>query len=102
MALKRRAQILPQQPAAANLAAGARRRDQGPLGLRAGTPAAEAGTRFRLLRGPVLDRPAPARPDDLHGLDRKSTRLNSSHANISDAVFCMKKKMDIQGIGDGN
>src|SRR3712207_8032448 len=39
--------------------------------------------------------PAPARcrgqtrqPD----LDRKSTRLNSSHANISYAVFCLKKK----------
>src|SRR3712207_8489680 len=27
-----------------------------------------------------------------HGLDRKSTRLNSSHANISYAVFCLKKK----------
>src|ERR1035437_6226487 len=26
-----------------------------------------------------------------HGLDRKSTRLNSSHANISYAVFCLKK-----------
>src|SRR3712207_7507182 len=25
------------------------------------------------------------------GLDRKSTRLNSSHANISYAVFCLKK-----------
>src|SRR3712207_6912014 len=25
--------------------------------------------------------------------DRKSTRLNSSHANISYAVFCLKKKM---------
>src|SRR3712207_8465023 len=31
---------------------------------------------------------------DRHGgrLDRKSTRLNSSHANISYAVFCLKKK----------
>src|SRR5258707_11282074 len=28
---------------------------------------------------------------DAHG-DRKSTRLNSSHANISYAVFCLKKK----------
>src|SRR3712207_7017567 len=28
----------------------------------------------------------------LTGLDRKSTRLNSSHANISYAVFCLKKK----------
>src|SRR3712207_8155112 len=28
--------------------------------------------------------------------DRKSTRLNSSHANISYAVFCLKKKKQIQ------
>src|SRR3712207_7804961 len=27
-----------------------------------------------------------------YGSDRKSTRLNSSHANISYAVFCLKKK----------
>src|SRR3712207_8699388 len=27
------------------------------------------------------------------GPDRKSTRLNSSHANISYAVFCLKKKI---------
>src|SRR5947209_15842301 len=27
-----------------------------------------------------------------NGLDRKSTRLNSSHANISYAVFCLTKK----------
>src|SRR3712207_7480401 len=34
-------------------------------------------------------------PGDVRGLgagDRKSTRLNSSHANISYAVFCLKKK----------
>src|SRR3712207_8171887 len=30
-------------------------------------------------------------------LDRKSTRLNSSHANISYAVFCLKKKNDVLG-----
>src|SRR3712207_8025483 len=29
---------------------------------------------------------------DLGTQDRKSTRLNSSHANISYAVFCLKKK----------
>src|SRR3712207_8777260 len=29
---------------------------------------------------------------DYHYKDRKSTRLNSSHANISYAVFCLKKK----------
>src|SRR3712207_7435441 len=34
-----------------------------------------------------LPQPAPARR-----ADRKSTRLNSSHANISYAVFCLKKK----------
>src|SRR3712207_7861240 len=28
----------------------------------------------------------------IRNLDRKSTRLNSSHANISYAVFCLKKK----------
>src|SRR3712207_7190999 len=28
-------------------------------------------------------------------LDRKSTRLNSSHANISYAVFCLKKNNDL-------
>src|SRR3712207_8850697 len=32
------------------------------------------------------------RLDGPDGRDRKSTRLNSSHANISYAVFCLKKK----------
>src|SRR3712207_9175972 len=31
-------------------------------------------------------------PSTYHATDRKSTRLNSSHANISYAVFCLKKK----------
>jgi len=30
-------------------------------------------------------------------VDRKSTRLNSSHANISYAVFCLKKKTTVDG-----
>src|SRR3712207_7954413 len=30
--------------------------------------------------------------EDFDAADRKSTRLNSSHANISYAVFCLKKK----------
>src|SRR3712207_7280532 len=34
----------------------------------------------------------PSRLDAPAGGDRKSTRLNSSHANISYAVFCLKKK----------
>src|SRR3712207_8287431 len=31
-------------------------------------------------------------------VDRKSTRLNSSHANISYAVFCLKKKKKYQSL----
>src|SRR3712207_8293997 len=38
-------------------------------------------------REPVAELAHPARDRD-----RKSTRLNSSHANISYAVFCLKKK----------
>src|SRR3712207_3963353 len=33
---------------------------------------------------------------EIENLDRKSTRLNSSHANISYAVFCLKKKKHIR------
>src|SRR3712207_9418345 len=41
---------------------------------------------LRPLRGTVEER------ERMHDEDRKSTRLNSSHANISYAVFCLKKK----------
>src|SRR2546427_8826013 len=34
----------------------------------------------------------PPRPLDRFPVDRKSTRLNSSHSQISYAVFCLKKK----------
>src|SRR2546430_8646759 len=34
---------------------------------------------------------------DVPRLDRKSTRLNSSHSQISYAVFCLKKKKDTIG-----
>src|SRR3712207_7643099 len=48
-----------------------------------------AGARVDAPDGDTLTCPA-------HGstfrVDRKSTRLNSSHANISYAVFCLKKK----------
>src|SRR3712207_8318988 len=33
--------------------------------------------------------------------DRKSTRLNSSHANIPSAVFCLKKKLDESHLAGG-
>src|SRR3712207_8146433 len=42
-------------------------------------------------RGRLPDRAVRAQLP-ANGGDRKSTRLNSSHANISYAVFCLKKK----------
>src|SRR3712207_8568485 len=57
-----------------------------PLWLRAGAVACTALfcalVVLTLTRGEVVERER----------DRKSTRLNSSHANISYAVFCLKKK----------
>src|SRR3712207_8318678 len=41
---------------------------------------------------------ADVQPGDPLEQDRKSTRLNSSHANISYAVFCLKKKINISYI----
>src|SRR3712207_8293601 len=38
------------------------------------------------------DQPHPCGVGGADEIDRKSTRLNSSHANISYAVFCLKKK----------
>src|SRR3712207_7535438 len=79
-------------------------------------------TLFRSPRGArpaaaqAADRLAPGRPAGPHGPqpvgcinpnfsavasngeDRKSTRLNSSHANISYAVFCLKKKKTLDNI----
>src|SRR3712207_8057872 len=65
---------------------------------RAGTHVDRGGRAGRGLRQPgrglvrrtPLDR-VRYRDGD-RGEDRKSTRLNSSHANISYAVFCLKKK----------
>src|SRR3712207_8086253 len=51
------------------------------------TPSREERS-VRLHRGLLQSAP----PAFGHRLDRKSTRLNSSHANISYAVFCLKKK----------
>src|SRR5215469_5386861 len=55
-------------------------------------------TLFRSARG---HRPGQRRPPGLlrrgrvHRADRKSTRLNSSHVENSYAVFCLKKKKDL-------
>src|SRR3712207_8476147 len=60
-------------------------------------PRQPLGVPARDQRGQRLQRPGPARGrgtgrGGLLGEDRKSTRLNSSHANISYAVFCLKTK----------
>src|SRR3712207_8261705 len=49
---------------------------------------------YRLSYLPLPVSPPESDPDGTRtrDLDRKSTRLNSSHANISYAVFCLKKK----------
>src|SRR3712207_9411681 len=60
-------------------------------------------------RGRLVDRPTAGHDEDLgehlqraddadheQEQDRKSTRLNSSHANISYAVFCLKKKTNLK------
>src|SRR3712207_8037401 len=46
----------------------------------------------RRRRGVQLEHRDVRALDTIAQIDRKSTRLNSSHANISYAVFCLKKK----------
>src|SRR3712207_7027858 len=71
--------------------------------LRRGHPGRDAGAVLDQGRhvGVGGDLLPPARPGVVvsvapvgirRSVDRKSTRLNSSHANISYAVFCLKKK----------
>src|SRR3712207_8073360 len=55
------------------------------------SPAAPARRRRSGTAAPPTYRPSRPRPATAV-IDRKSTRLNSSHANISYAVFCLKKK----------
>src|SRR5690348_17581353 len=51
----------------------------------------------------LVDRIAIAEHELRHRLDRKSTRLNSSHPSISYAVFCLKKKtLDIASEAQGS
>src|SRR5688572_31839993 len=59
--------------------------------LRLHAPAAEAPR--RQSKRSTAERFASAEPGSAHEVeDRKSTRLNSSHSQISYAVFCLKKK----------
>src|SRR3712207_7338923 len=62
----------------------------GGVGAHGSDPDARAPARTNQA-GPQTPGSTPSTVQDL-GPDRKSTRLNSSHANISYAVFCLKKK----------
>src|SRR3712207_8107269 len=53
--------------------------------------AVRSGIQIRLRSGSSTAAPGKS-ADRPCSVDRKSTRLNSSHANISYAVFCLKKK----------
>src|SRR3712207_8246867 len=67
------------------------------------TTLCRSGTAIGVLAGEALGDPEDLDTMSFHfpvvgkwiqsGTDRKSTRLNSSHANISSAVFCLKKNI---------
>src|SRR2546430_9230844 len=60
-----------------------------------------AGDSFQRLRAsvptqnPIVHSPRFFQPENARQADRKSTRLNSSHSQISYAVFCLKKKKSL-------
>src|SRR2546430_12552813 len=62
------------------------------LSLHDALPISEGGSERHLAREPRVDPLAASRRPGVHDQDRKSTRLNSSHSQISYAVFCLKKK----------
>src|SRR2546428_5574094 len=73
-------------------------REQASLGQDAdedqGHPGAQESSRRRRRRLATRERQSrhPSESSGSGGRDRKSTRLNSSHDQISYAVFCLKKK----------
>src|SRR3712207_7805780 len=73
---------------------GAGEPDHAPQDADPSQPSAESGTGVEEEPTPPENRGSEKGrglvPEE--GKDRKSTRLNSSHANISYAVFCLKKK----------
>src|SRR2546422_1557575 len=74
-------------------------RSVGAPGDNTGAPGAGAAFAF----GPTDSTPTtllPPAPAAYGALDRKSTRLNSSHGYISYAVFCLKKKNTRAGHSD--
>src|SRR3712207_8981025 len=61
-----------------------------PTVLSVGSAPEETSTPSEAVRSIFTGEVRP--PKKRRSVDRKSTRLNSSHANISYAVFCLKKK----------
>src|SRR3712207_6995698 len=57
-----------------------------------GCPSLTVGEDFAVRTDSLRDGGGSPGAPDITLQDRKSTRLNSSHANISYAVFCLKKK----------
>src|SRR3712207_7713775 len=55
-----------------------------------GVPGRDGAQQLHVLLDVLVDGGQPV--EEQAEEDRKSTRLNSSHANISYAVFCLKKK----------
>src|SRR5690606_40950250 len=76
---------------------GVPRREHGALRERE-VPRREVLLRDERRGQPVVEAPVRARREVDRGeeVDRKSTRLNSSHVKISYAVFCLKKKRKIR------
>src|SRR3712207_8189846 len=63
---------------------------------RGGQRVLDSGQRWPFFNDPGYDYPHVHQAASREQVqDRKSTRLNSSHANISYAVFCLKKKKQI-------
>src|SRR5438876_6690122 len=56
--------------------------------------AGRGGGRLQRSHGGQVGAPLPGWRPRVARLDRKSTRLNSSHPSISYAVFCLKKKKE--------
>src|SRR3712207_8902940 len=70
-----------------------RHRVGGPAGEVGSVRGNDAGRDGAHRGGELRDAVQPEEAGEQHE-DRKSTRLNSSHANISYAVFCLKKKRE--------
>src|SRR5688572_32228349 len=90
--------IFPPKPWKLQCSTGDRKAAGGPGALSAGCPTPTSWTCW--LRRAEMDKRIFGIETEnplVHLRDRKSTRLNSSHSQISYAVFCLKKKKNKKG-----